>query len=145
MAQPQSTIQKDDRSLGELFTSLATDTSTLVRQEVALAQAEITRKATQVGTQVAYVAIGGAIALLATLALLAALIIGLGQLIARLTDVSPMTGAWISALAVGLIIGGIAAYLITSALKKLRETDLTPRQTVESLKEDAQWVKDQVS
>lgn len=145
MAQSQQTVQKEERSLGDLFSELATETSTLVRQEVALAQAEITRKATKVGTQVGFLVVGGAIALLATLSLLAALIIGLGQLISNLASVTPMTGAWISALVIGLIIGGIAAYLITSALTKLRETSLTPTQTVESLKEDAQWLKDQVS
>ena len=145
MAQAQQTVQKDERSLGDLFSELATETSTLVRQEVALAQAEITRKATAVGTQIGYLVVGGAIALLATLSLLAALIIGLGQLIANLANVSPMTGTWISALAVGLIIGGISAFLVTSALKKLRETSFTPQQTVDTLKEDAQWLKNQVS
>jgi hypothetical protein len=145
MAQAQQTVNKDDRSLGDLFSELATETSTLVRQEVALAQTEITRKATAVGIQVGYLAVGGAIALLATLSLLAALIIGLGQLISYVSGLSPMTGAWISALVVGLVIAGISAFLITSALKRLRETSLTPQQTVETLKEDAQWLKNQVS
>ena len=145
MAQAQQTVHKDDRSLGELFSELATETSTLVRQEVALAQAEITRKATAIGTQIGYLVIGGAIALLATLSLLAALIIGLGQLISNLANINAMTGTWISALLVGLIIGGISAYLVTSALKKLRETNFTPQQTVDTLKEDAQWLKNQVN
>lgn len=136
---------KEDRSIGELFSELASETGTLIRQEVALAQTEITQKVTRVGTQITYIAIGGAIALLATFALLAAVIIALGQIISNLAKVSEMTGAWISALAVGLIIGAIGAFFITSALKKLRETDLTPRQTVKSLKEDAEWLKDQVS
>ncbi|MEP6924502.1 MAG: phage holin family protein [Pyrinomonadaceae bacterium] len=145
MAQPKPTIQKDERSLGDLFSELATDTSTLIRQEVALAQVEITQKATRVGTQIAYLVVGGAIALLAVLSLLAALIIGLGQIISNVAGVLPLTGAWISALIVGVVVGGIAAYLITSALSKLRETNLTPQKTVDSLKEDAQWLKDQVS
>lgn len=145
MALAQPTIQKDERSLGDLFSELATDTSTLIRQEVALAQVEITQKATRVGTQIGYLAIGGAIALLAVLSLLTALIIGLGQIISNVAGVLPLTGAWISALIVGLVVGGIAVYLITSALAKLRETNLTPQKTVDSLKEDAQWLKDQVS
>lgn len=145
MAQAQNTINKDERSLGDLFSELASETSTLVRQEVALAQSEITRKATIVGTQIGFLVVGGVVGLLGVLALLAALIIGVGQLISRLLDVSPMTGAWISALVIGLIIAGIAAFLVTSALKTLRETSLAPTQTVDSLKEDAQWLKDQVS
>lgn len=145
MAQAQNTINKDERSLGDLFSELASETSTLVRQEVALAQSEITRKAVVVGTQIGYLVVGGLVGLLGVLALLAALIIGVGQLISRLLDVSPMTGSWISALVIGLIIAGIAAFLVASALKTLRETSLAPRQTVDSLKEDAQWLKDQVS
>lgn len=145
MAQAQNTINKDERSLGDLFSELAAETSTLVRQEVALAQSEITSKAVTLGTQVGFLVVGGVVGLLGVLALLAALIIGVGQLISNLVGVLPLTGAWISALVVGLIIAGIAAFLITSALKTLRETSLTPRQTVDSLKEDAQWLKDQVS
>lgn len=145
MAQAQNTINKDERSLGDLFSELAAETSTLVRQEVALAQSEITRKAVTVGTQIGFLVVGGVIGLLGVLALLAALIIGVGQLISNLAGVLPMTGAWISALVIGLIIAGIAAFLVTSALKTLRETSLTPQKTVDSLKEDAQWLKDQVS
>jgi hypothetical protein len=145
MSQSQQTIKKDDRSLGDLFSELASETSTLIRQEVALAQVEITQKAARVGTQIGYLAVGGGIALLATLSLLTALIIGLGQLIHRAAGVTEMTGAWISALIVGLVIGAVAYLLVSSALKKLRQTNLTPRQSIESLKEDAQWLKNQVS
>ncbi len=134
MAQ-QIPSMKEDRSLGELFSQLAADTGTLVRQEVALAQSEITQKATQVGTQVGYLVVGGAIGYAALLAIAAAIIIGLSSFIP----------AWLAALIVGLVIGGISAFLVTSALKKLRETNFTPRQTVESLKEDTKWLKDQVS
>ena len=78
-------------------------------------------------------------------ALLAAIVIGVAQLIVKLADVAPLTGLFISALIFGLIIGGVAFFLVTSALKTLRETSLTPQKTVDSLKEDAQWLKDQVS
>lgn len=145
MAQAQNTINKDDRSLGDLFSELAKETSTLVRQEVALAQSEITRKAVVVGTQIGSLVVGGVIALLAALTLLAAIVIGVAQLIVKLADVAPLTGLFVSALIFGLIIGGVAFFLVTSALKTLRETSLTPQKTVDSLKEDAQWLKDQVS
>ena len=145
MAQAQNTVNRDDRSLGDLFSELAKETSTLVRQEVALAQSELTRKAVTIGTQIGFLVVGGVVALLGVLALLAGVIIAVGQLISRIAGVSEMTGAWISALVIGLIIAGISAFLVTSALKKLRETSLAPRQTVDSLKEDAQWLKDQVS
>ena len=133
MAQQQ--IAKEERSLGELFSELANETGTLVRQEVALAQVEITRKATDVGKNVGYLAVGGAVAYAAVLALMAAVIIGLSYFIP----------AWAAALIVAAVVGMAAYMMISSALAALKKTDLAPRETVETLKEDAQWLKDQVS
>ena len=130
----QETI-KEDRSLGELLSELAGDTGTLVRQEVALAQAELTNKAVSVGKNVGFLAVGGLVAYAAVLAILAAIIVGLAHFI-------PL---WLSALIVGLVVGIIALLLISSALKALKNTDLKPNQTVDTLKEDAKWLKNQVS
>ncbi len=128
-------ITKDERSLGDLFSELASETGTLVRQEVALAQAELTQKATKVGKNIGYLVIGGAVAYAALLALLTALIIGLGTII----------GYGFSALIVGIIVAVAAAILIMSALSTLKNTNIAPTQTVETIKEDAKWLKDQVS
>ena len=133
MAQQQ--LVKEERSIGELFSELAAETSTLVRQEVALAQTELTHKATVVGKNVGFLVVGGAIGYAALLAVLAAVIIGL----------SAWIPAWISALVVGVIVGIVAYLLVSSALSALKKTDITPRESVESLKEDAQWLKNQVS
>jgi putative superfamily III holin-X len=133
MAQQQ--MAKEERSLGDLFSELAGETSTLVRQEVALAQVELTQKATVVGKNVGFLVVGGAVGYAAMLAVLAAIIIGLSNFIP----------AWASALLVGAVVGIAAYLLITKALAALKNTDLAPRQTVETLKEDAQWLKNQVS
>jgi hypothetical protein len=133
MAQP--VVTKEERSLGDLFSELASETSTLVRQEVALAQTELTQKATAVGKNVGFLVVGGAVGYAALLAVIAALIIGLANFIP----------AWASALIVGAVVGVVAYLLISSALAALKKTDLTPRETVETLKEDAQWLKNQVS
>ncbi len=129
-------VTKDERSLGELFSELATETSTLVKQEVALAQTELTLKATKVGKNVGYLVVGGAVAYAALLAFIAALIIGLGNLLGNY---------WLSALIVGIIVGVAAVVMVMSALSALKNTGITPTQTVETIKEDAQWLKDQVS
>lgn len=133
MAQQQ--LVKEERSLGDLFTELASETSTLVRQEVALAKTELTQKATTVGKDVGFLVVGGAVGYAALLALLAAAIIGLAYFIP----------AWAAALIVGAVVGIVAFVLISSALKSLKKTELAPRQTVETLKEDAEWLKNQVS
>lgn len=134
MAQQQ--MVKEERSLGDLFSDLASDTGTLVRQEVALAQAELTKKATDVGKNVGYLVVGGAVAYAAALALIAALILVLSAYVMP---------AWAAALVVGVLIGIAAFIMISSALASLKKTDLAPRETVETLKEDAQWLKNQVS
>lgn len=135
MAQQQMQLQRDERSIGELFSELAAETGTLIRQEVALAQAELTDKATTVGKNVGFLAIGGAVAYAALLAVIAGVIIGLSNFVS----------AWIAAIAVGVVIGIVAYLLITSAINGLRNADLKPEETVESIKEDAQWLKRQMS
>jgi len=128
--------RKDDRSLGELFGDLARDLGTLVRQEVSLATTEMTRKATRVGQDVAGLAVGGLVAYAGFLALLAALINGL---------VAAGLAWWLAALLVGVIVAGIGAMLIQRSLTALKHTDLSPRQTMGTLKEDTQWAKEQMS
>ncbi|HEX8398495.1 MAG TPA: phage holin family protein [Pyrinomonadaceae bacterium] len=149
MAQPTNQMQQpqnqEDRSLGDLFAELATETSQLVRQEVALAQTEITNKATRVGKQVGYLVVGGAVGYAALLVVLAAVTMGLGRIIASLTNWSELTSAALAALIIAVVVGGVAYSLVMSALAKLRETSLAPNQTIESVKEDAQWLKNQVS
>lgn len=138
-------LKKDERSLGDLFSELAGETSNLVRQEVALAQTEITRKVVTLGTNVGFLAVGGAISLLGIVSLLAALVVGLAQLLLDVAKFSPFASVWVSALIVGAIISVIASVIVVSALNSLKKTDVTPQQTVESLKEDAQWVKNQLN
>jgi Putative Actinobacterial Holin-X, holin superfamily III len=133
MAQQQ--IAKEERSLGDLFTELANETGTLVRQEVALAQTELTQKATRVGKNVGYLVVGGAVGYAALLAVIAAVIIGLANFVP----------VWAAALIVGAVVGIIAFVMISSALSSLKKADLTPHETVGTLKEDAQWLKNQMN
>ena len=129
----QGRDSKDDRSLGELFSELAQETSTLVRQEVQLAKTEMGQKASRVGKDVGFLAAGGAVAYAGLLAILAGIIVLLGQVI-------PM---WLSALLVGLVVAGVGYFLVRRGLDALKREDLAPRQTIETLKEDQQWAKDQ--
>src|SRR5215216_2383176 len=102
--------QRDERSLGELFAELARETSTLVRQEVTLARTEMTQKAAQVGRDVGMIGVGGAVAYAGVLAIVAALILGLGQLV-------PL---WLSALIIGFVVAGIGYVLIQRGLSALK-------------------------
>src|SRR3954470_7046863 len=125
---------KQDHSIGELFSELASETGLLIRQEIALAKVELTQKATRVGRNVGYLVLGGAVAYAALLALLAAIIILLANFMPP----------WVAALVVAVLVGIVGAILISKALADLKKTDVAPRQTVETLKEDAQWAKQQM-
>ncbi|PLS77927.1 MAG: phage holin family protein [Chloroflexi bacterium] len=125
--------QRDERSIGQLFAELANETSTLVRQEVQLAKTEVTQKVTSAGKDAGMIGAGGALAYAGLLAVLAAVIIGLGQLI-------PM---WLSALLVGLVVIGVGYALIQSGLNALKRIDPTPSETIQTIKEDVDMVKEQ--
>src|SRR5215207_5227524 len=124
----------DNKPLGDLFSDLATEMSSLVRQEVALAKVEVGQKAKYVGRNVGYLVIGGAVAYAALLAIIAGIIMLLAKVLP----------GWGSALIVGAVVGGIGWLLIGKAMMALQQTDLTPRETVETLKEDATWMKEQI-
>jgi len=126
--------RNEEPSIGELFASLARDTSNLVRQEVELAKTEMTQKVTSLGKDAGMIGAGAALAYAGLLALIAAVILGLGELI-------PL---WLSALIVGLVVVGIGYALIQRGRSAMSRLDLTPRQTIETLKEDKEWAKDQV-
>ena len=128
-------VRKEERSIGELFSELANETSTLIRQEVALAQVEITQKATSAGKNVGYLAAGGFVGYAGLLAIIAGVIMGLSYFIP----------AWLAAIIVGAIIAVVSYVLVSSALTSLRNMDVKPTETVESIKEDARWLKNQVS
>src|SRR5437868_7760517 len=73
--------RKEERSIVELFSELANETTTLVRQEVQLAKIELSQKAAQVGKEVGFIGLGGAVGYAGFLAVLAALILVIGQFI----------------------------------------------------------------
>ena len=123
-----------DKPLGELFSDLASEMSNLVRQEVTLAKVEVGQTAKHVGRNIGYLIVGGAIAYAALLAVLAAIIL-------LLDNVMP---SWGASLLVGVVVAGIGLFLIGKAVSALQQTDVTPRETVETLKEDAAWVKQQI-
>ena len=124
----------ENRPLGDLFGDLASEMSNLVRQEVALAKVEVAQKAKYVGRNVGYLVVGGAVAYVAVLAIVAAIIMLLAKV---------MPG-WGAALLVGVVIAIVGWLLIGKAITALQNAELTPRETVETLKEDATWMKEQI-
>jgi uncharacterized membrane protein YqjE len=123
----------NDRSIGELITRLSRETVTLVRKEVQLAKAEMSQKASRVGKNVGFLVVGGVVAYTGLLALVAAVILVLGLVIPY----------WLSAAIVGFVIAVIGAILVVKGANTLRQEDPTPQETVETLQEDREWLRDQ--
>ena len=127
--------EREDRSIGELFSELSQKTTTLVRQEIELAKVEMSQKASRVGKNVGFLLIGGVVAYTGLLAVVAAGIILLGEVIAY----------WLSAAIIGVVIAAVGAVLVVKGANTLRQEEPTPRETVETLQEDKEWLKDQTS
>ena len=134
---------KPDQSLGALIRSLTREISLLFHQEVELAKTEMSEKASVVGRSVGAIAFGGAIALLGGLALLAAVITGLGALLG--TFLPTGVAVWLSPLLVGAALSFYGYSRIQTALATLRHEGLVPKQTTQTLQENTQWLKAKIS
>jgi uncharacterized membrane protein YqjE len=123
-----------DQSVGELFRQLTTDSSHLVKQEINLAKTELKETGTRLGQAGAKLGIAVGVAIPGLLALTAFLIIGLGDLMNE--------NYWLSALIVGVAFLGIAGVLAKRAKAALKDGVGVP-ETVGTLREDAQWAKEE--
>ena len=120
-----------ETSVGELIGNISNDLSTLFRQEVELAKVELKQEASKAGKAAGML---GAAAFAGYLVL----VLLSFALVAALSNV--MDPGW-AALIVAVIWGIVGAVLYANGRKKLKTVDPTPRRTVDTLKEDAQWLK----
>jgi hypothetical protein len=118
-------------SLGEIISDISAGLSRLFRQEVELAKAEIRGEASKAGKAAGMFAGAGVAGWLTLVMLSFALAYGLGNV---------MDMGW-AALIVAVLWGVIAAALFVVARNRARTVSPVPQQTVETLKEDAQWLK----
>jgi hypothetical protein len=125
----------DERSIGELLSELSRETATLVRQEVALARTELTRNVARVQRHAVLIVAGGVLAYAGMLSVVAAVVLALVRL-----GVAP----WLAALVAGVGVAGLGYALLQQGLSGLRRDPITLEQTVDTLKENAQWAKNQV-
>ncbi len=131
------------RSLADLIRELRDEGTLLLRQEVALAKTEIAEKVGRMARNIGYIIAGGAICHLGLILLLFAASEGL-KLALLGTDLG-VHATWLAPLIVGGLIGLVGALLIFKAIKTLSHTSLSPDRTIQSIKEDKQWVKAKVA
>lgn len=124
-----------EQSIGELFGRLSQQMSVLVRQEVDLAKSELREKGKRAGAGAGLIGGGGLLGIGAFAALTTTLILVLATFLA----------AWLAALIVTVAYAAGAAALAMSGKKKVQAVGSPmPEQTIETLKEDAQWAKTQL-
>jgi uncharacterized membrane protein YqjE len=134
MADDRTTDDLRDRPIGELLKQLSQETTTLVRQELDLAKAEMAQKGKRAGLGAGMFGGAGAAAFLGLGALSAAAI-------AALDSAMPL---WLAAVIVALIWLAVAGVLaITGRTKVQQATPPVPEQTQRSVKEDVEWAKTQ--
>jgi hypothetical protein len=123
------------RPVATLLSDLVNDIGTLLRQEIALFKAELQEKLRLLGQGTGALVVGGLIAFSGWLALLAAAVLGLSEILAP----------WLSALIVGIVVIVLGAGLMMFGKGRLDADALVPRRTLNSLREDEAWIRDQLS
>ena len=131
---------RDDgqRSIGALLRELAEGSTTLLRHEVRLARIEFAALFRGIGKGTAFTAMGGVFALLGTLALLTGIILLAGDQWLR-------DNYWIAAMIVTVITGVMAYMFAKRGMALLSPRKLAPDETVATLKEDKEWLKQQLT
>jgi hypothetical protein len=124
-----------DQSLGTLFGQLAQDTSTLIKQEIALARAEMRASISQTANGAVKIGIAAGVAAVGGLVLTAFLVLLLGDL---------LDNYWLSALIVGAVFALIGGLLAMSGIRRLKSVQMAPERTIETLKEDRAWAQSEI-
>ncbi|MFI6033257.1 phage holin family protein [Streptomyces sp. NPDC051315] len=126
-----TTSRGGDRSVGELLSAVTSDIQTLFRQEVELAKTEVRQEATKAGKAAGMYGGAGFAGYMVLLFLSLAAVLGLANV---------MDGGW-AALIVTAVWAVVAAVLYQRARTRMRTVAPKPEQTVETMKENAQWAR----
>lgn len=127
------------RSFGEQLRDLAHGSADLLRNEIRLARIELTEIAVTSARGSVLVALGAVLLLLGGLSLAAGTVLLIGD------QWLPRDRYWLGALAVLMITGALAAWFAKRGTKQLSPSQLAPDQTLETLKEDKEWLKQQLT
>ena len=121
-----------DRPTGELLKELSEQSTTLIKQEVDLAKAELQQKGKQAGMGAGMFGGAGLFGIGAFAAVTTALIAGLATAM----------DTWLAALIVAVVYGAVAGVLAMQGKNKVQEAaPPVPEEAMESVKEDVEWAK----
>jgi hypothetical protein len=127
-------MQSSARTVPEVLADIVGNIQEIIRSEFRLAKAEVRQEAAKAYGPLISCLIGGIIGLYAGAYLIFAAITGLATLIPT----------WAASLIVSVVLALVASLMLSAATKKLKQVNAVPERTVESLKENVQWAKDQI-
>jgi Putative Actinobacterial Holin-X, holin superfamily III len=133
----QSTEGYEEPGLKEMLVSLCRNMTALLKQEIYFGKEELSNSLFRLKKGMVFLAVGAAIGYSGLLVLLAAAVVAL----ARLESVS----LWLSALMVGFAVLLIGLLFLLNGIKKVKLANLKPHLTIEVVKEDVTWIKNQMS
>jgi hypothetical protein len=128
---PERTEAPGETSIGELIGDISADLSRLFRQEIELAKTEVRQEAVKAGKAAGMLGGAGFAGYLAVVLLSFAAVFGLANVI---------DAGW-AALIIAVVWAAIGAALYAGGRNRLKAVDPVPRRTVDTIKEDAQWLK----
>jgi len=128
------TTHQNGRSVPEVLQDIVGNIEEIIRSEFRLAKAEIREEATQAAPPLKMIVVGAAIGFYALGFLIFTLVMGLATMMAT----------WLAALIVGAVLGLIALALMATASKRLKHVNAVPERTIETMKENVQWAKNQI-
>jgi len=131
MTAPDRADEVAETSIGDLIGNISNDISTLFRQEVELAKAEVKVEAAKAGKAAGMLGAAGFAGYMVIVLLSFAVVAGLANV---------MDWGW-AALIVAVVWAIVGAVLYANGRKKLKDVDPVPHRTVDTIKEDAQWLK----
>jgi uncharacterized membrane protein YqjE len=125
---------QNGRTVPEVLQDIVGNIQEIIRSEFRLAKAEISQEATKATAPLIMLFIGAALGLYAFGFLLFTLIMAMATVMAT----------WMAALIVGGVLAIVAVALIMTATKRFKSVKPVPERTIETMKENVQWAKDQI-
>uniref|UniRef100_Q01ZE9 Phage holin family protein n=1 Tax=Solibacter usitatus (strain Ellin6076) TaxID=234267 RepID=Q01ZE9_SOLUE len=122
-----------ERSFSEVFESIVGNVQTMIRSEIQLAKAEVKEEAAKSGRATGILTAGALLGLYAVGFLLLT--------VARALEY--LTPAWLASLIVAVLAGLAGLIAINAGRARLKHVHTTPDKTIQSVRENVAWVKDQ--
>ena len=125
----------NDATVSDLISGLVNDAQQLVHREIDLAKREVAIEVDKVKQGAVALGIGAGLAVIGALLL--------GQMLVYLVQTLTGLSLWVSYLIVGAIFAIGGGLMLMQGINRMKDVDPVPRETIESVKEDIQWIKEQ--